>query len=78
VYIAVKFTTGHDVTVKVADKGKMGMLKKWSAKWQCYINVSRLSEISDGDQLTVVVTKSTNPQHQLQQVCLAVCNQYII
>ena len=48
--------------MKIADKQKedatskcIGMLKKWSTKWECYIDVVRLSEIVEGDRLTVTL-----------------------
>ena len=44
------------------------MLKKWSTKWECYIDVTRLSEIVEGDRLTVVIAenseKSTSISHE--------------
>ena len=64
---------GYDITVKTADKCKesttkcVGMLKKWSSKWECYIDVTRISEIDEGDHLTVIAEnaeKSTSSSHE--------------
>ena len=64
-YICNEFIIiGHDITVKIADKCKesttkcVGMLKKWSSKWECYIDVTRLSKIVEGDRLTVVIAEN--------------------
>lgn len=68
----MQMNLGHDVTVKTPDKCKestikhVGVLKRWSSKWQCYIDVTRLSEIVEGDRLTVAIAE--NAEKNIEQV----------
>ena len=56
---------GEDVVVKLTsdDEAKgssksVGVLQVWSAKWSCYVDVSDLTEIGEGDRITILVKDS--------------------
>lgn len=73
---------GHDVTVKTADKCKesstkcVGMLKKWSSKWECFIDVTKISEVVEGDHLTVVMAQDEKSTSH-EPVCSYMVNVYV-
>ena len=33
--------------------GRKFLLQRWSKKWRCFVDVSEITEITDGDQLTI-------------------------
>ena len=61
--VVVKLT-GHDVTS--SSKG-VGVLQVWSTKWSCYVDVSDLAAIGEGDRITVLVQDGT--QKSSTEVC---------
>ena len=64
-YLCFNCVVGEDVVVKLTsdDEAKgssksVGVLQAWSAKWSCYVDVSDLTEIGEGDRITVLVKDS--------------------
>ena len=53
--VVVKLTS--DDEAKGSSKS-VGVLQVWSAKWSCYVDVSDLTEIGEGDRITVLVKDS--------------------
>ena len=45
-----------NVDLSTVDRNReVYLLQKWSPQWDCYVDVSRASDISDGDKLAVVI-----------------------
>lgn len=45
-----------NVDLRTVDRNReVYLLQKWSPQWECYLDVSQASEISDGDRLAVVI-----------------------
>ena len=61
-----------DEAAKCSSKN-VGVLQVWSAKWSCYVDVSHLSEISEGNQVTVLVRDSTEKSSIEVQCTIDIC-----
>ena len=58
----------------------MDMLKKWSSKWKCYIDVTSISEIDEEDHLIIMIAenaeKSTSSSHEQVHI-VNLCVEYL-
>ena len=43
-----------DADLSEPREGKLFILQKWSAQWECYVDVRESGEVGDGDRLGVV------------------------